>query len=355
MTGNIKQVSIRRLVLPACRALACALPLFMLTALTGQAAAQNLLTNGDFEDLTGWGDVGTTDNPAYWPSTSATRFNPATQVTGSNAIGGSGTSAFMSDIPTNCDMHQAFVETGPQWSFEFDFASMNPGSSSARSLSGALKIGASQIIYRVNGDGDFQVYGKNSGGWQTPSGLAGAVIFDDNVLTTPLVQHVVFSGDFSTSASVDITVTNSDSTVFSATDVQHWGVNAVPVLGDSISDVSFTTGLAAAPFVLDNVVVTVQTHPGDANGDGMVNLADLQILGDNWQATETKWATADFNGDSIVNLADLQIVGDNWGFGVGADLAFDQALNLVGLSIPEPTSLVLLSMAGLGLLRRHRH
>ncbi|MCC6679323.1 MAG: hypothetical protein IT445_00325 [Phycisphaeraceae bacterium] len=90
------------------------------------------------------------------------------------------------------------------------------------------------------------------------------------------------------------------------------------------------------------------THPGDANGDGMVNLADLQILGDNWQSTNATWAEADFTGDGAVNLADLQILGDNWGYGTGADISLDEAFALV--SIPEPAGFSLLLLLSSGLL-----
>ncbi|MCC6682491.1 MAG: PEP-CTERM sorting domain-containing protein [Phycisphaeraceae bacterium] len=92
-------------------------------------------------------------------------------------------------------------------------------------------------------------------------------------------------------------------------------------------------------------------HPGDANGDGLVNLSDLQILGDNWQSTTATWAQADFTDDGIVNLADLQILGDNWGFGTSPDVSFDEAL--AGVVIPEPVSLVLL-LSGAGALALRR-
>ncbi|MCC6681729.1 MAG: DNRLRE domain-containing protein [Phycisphaeraceae bacterium] len=93
-------------------------------------------------------------------------------------------------------------------------------------------------------------------------------------------------------------------------------------------------------------------HAGDANNDGMVNLSDLQILGDNWQAAKVSWANADFTFDGVVNLADLQILGDNWGFGTSADIAFDEALALAGLAIPEPASMSLLALALPLVLRR---
>ncbi|MCC6681864.1 MAG: PEP-CTERM sorting domain-containing protein [Phycisphaeraceae bacterium] len=93
-------------------------------------------------------------------------------------------------------------------------------------------------------------------------------------------------------------------------------------------------------------------HPGDANGDGLVNLSDLQILGDNWQSNTATWAEADFTGDGIVNLADLQILGDNWGFGVGPDTAFDEALAQV--SIPEPATMLMLGVGGLLAIYRRK-
>ncbi|MCC6679662.1 MAG: hypothetical protein IT445_02060 [Phycisphaeraceae bacterium] len=91
-------------------------------------------------------------------------------------------------------------------------------------------------------------------------------------------------------------------------------------------------------------------HAGDANGDGLVNLSDLQILGDNWQSTTATWAQADFTGDGIVNLADLQILGDNWGFGAGPDVSFDEAL--ASIAIPEPVSLALFGLMLPLVLRR---
>ncbi|MCC6680953.1 MAG: PEP-CTERM sorting domain-containing protein [Phycisphaeraceae bacterium] len=98
-------------------------------------------------------------------------------------------------------------------------------------------------------------------------------------------------------------------------------------------------------------------HPGDANGDGLVNLSDLQILGDNWQSTTAAWAQADFTGDGVVNLADLQILGDNWGFGTGPDMSFDEALTQLpgaGVAIPEPAGIALLGcgLVAIGLRRR---
>ncbi len=53
----------------------------------------------------------------------------------------------------------------------------------------------------------------------------------------------------------------------------------------------------------------------DINGDGYVNVGDLQALAAAWGTleTDTAWnASADCNGDGYINVGDLQVVIDNW-------------------------------------------
>ena len=52
--------------------------------------------------------------------------------------------------------------------------------------------------------------------------------------------------------------------------------------------------------------------PGDANLDGTVNGADLNIVLSNYNQTGMNWVTGDFNGDGTVNGADLNIVLSNY-------------------------------------------
>ncbi|MCC6681347.1 MAG: DNRLRE domain-containing protein [Phycisphaeraceae bacterium] len=112
---------------------------------------------------------------------------------------------------------------------------------------------------------------------------------------------------------------------------------------------------SADTYYLPEVVIDWTYHPGDANGDGLVNLADLQILGDNWQSSTAAWAEADFTDDGIVNLADLQIIGDNWDYGAGPDLSFDNALESAGIAVPEPASAtILIAVSWLCPLRRRQ-
>ncbi|MCC6680411.1 MAG: PEP-CTERM sorting domain-containing protein [Phycisphaeraceae bacterium] len=94
--------------------------------------------------------------------------------------------------------------------------------------------------------------------------------------------------------------------------------------------------------------VTLTTAiPGDANLDHTVNLADLQIIGDNWNGTGKSWFTGDLTGDGNVNLADLQILGDHWG--QSGDFA-----ELAAQYIPEPGALVLLLAGTIATLARRR-
>jgi len=53
------------------------------------------------------------------------------------------------------------------------------------------------------------------------------------------------------------------------------------------------------------------TVVGDVNGDGVVNLADYNIVRANWLQSGAG-IPGDINGDGIVNLADFNIVRANW-------------------------------------------
>lgn len=91
---------------------------------------------------------------------------------------------------------------------------------------------------------------------------------------------------------------------------------------------------------------------GDANLDGAVDVADLGIVGANYNMTGATFGNGDFSGDGIVDIVDLGILGANWD---SADTLYDSGYldpGLVAL-VPEPTSLlVLLVTSSLVLLRR---
>jgi hypothetical protein len=61
--------------------------------------------------------------------------------------------------------------------------------------------------------------------------------------------------------------------------------------------------------------LTWQLHvflPGDATGDGAVDVGDLGVLAGNWNGP-ADWSGADFNGDGTVDVGDLGILAGHWG------------------------------------------
>ena len=97
---------------------------------------------------------------------------------------------------------------------------------------------------------------------------------------------------------------------------------------------------------MDNVGFT---YAGDANGDGVVGIADLVALAGNYGADDPNtvgWMQGDFNTDFQVGIADLVALADNYGMKTG---------DLLPVVVPEPATLLLIAGGAVaGLLRRRR-
>jgi hypothetical protein len=98
--------------------------------------------------------------------------------------------------------------------------------------------------------------------------------------------------------------------------------------------------------------LTKTAHTGDANLDGHVDGLDLATIASTFGATGKIWSQADYTGDGKVDGLDLAEIAGAFGFsgtapGGGAG---------VSGAVPEPASIVLLTMAGIGALviRRKR-
>jgi probable HAF family extracellular repeat protein len=78
---------------------------------------------------------------------------------------------------------------------------------------------------------------------------------------------------------------------------------------------------------VDAYLLTLPRLPGDANLDGTVNGADLNIVLSNFDKTGMDWAQGDFLGNGTVNGADLNIVLSNFNQTLGAS---------IGGVVPEP-------------------
>lgn len=75
--------------------------------------------------------------------------------------------------------------------------------------------------------------------------------------------------------------------------------------GHDLSDLDFTINGTPPP----------PSCPGDANGDFIVDAADLSVILGNFGLAATGPATGDLNGDNICNAADLSVLLANFGIG----------------------------------------
>jgi hypothetical protein len=91
-------------------------------------------------------------------------------------------------------------------------------------------------------------------------------------------------------------------------------------------------------------LVTLPVVTGDANLDGVVDVIDLGLLATNYGgSTDIIWNNGDFNADGVVDVIDLGLLATYYGSG-----------SLHGVQTPEPTTLGLLALGALGIIRRRR-
>jgi len=88
--------------------------------------------------------------------------------------------------------------------------------------------------------------------------------------------------------------------------------------------------------------------PGDTDGNDNVDIVDYGNLVGQFGGSPSD-ESADFNGDGRVDLEDFAIQRENFGYGVPAALDAE-----VGSATPEPTTLLLLGLGGLAVLRRRK-
>lgn len=224
------------------------------------ATAQlNLLENGDFEDLTDWGAIGAPveNAPAGWRDGNPNRLNAVGQQSSGNAIGGSGTSAYLQADLGGLGGQKEIVQrldspTGPVYRLEFDFASEDPGGANDRSLSLSTRDGPTNALrttFRINGDGDFQTFTSNA--WQTL--LPGAIVFDADVTVSPLVHRFDFTVD-SNNSYFDLSITDSNGTVHSVSQSTMW--RGAPPIGAGASSIEFNTFNSSGASLIDNLSLT---------------------------------------------------------------------------------------------------
>ncbi len=98
-------------------------------------------------------------------------------------------------------------------------------------------------------------------------------------------------------------------------------------------------------------LLTVTNTPPDINGDGVVDIADLALIGSQWGTAGSAPRSADispiYSGDGIVDIADLALIGAHWD-GVTAA----SSVNGTTASVPAPTAFPVGLVCLAGLLRR---
>ncbi len=169
----------------------------------------------------------------------------------------------------------------------------------------------------------------------------------DDTVVDATVRYVT-TGDFDSDSDVDA----ADIDALFAEDG-----NGVPPTDDKfdlIADGLINADPNTADSDIDQLVkVILGTEYADANLDRKVSLIDLNALGAGF-GNPGGWAQGDFNGDGQVTLADLNVLGRNFGFDNSAPAAPGNPASPSAPVVPEPTSLALLALGGLALVRRRR-
>jgi hypothetical protein len=103
------------------------------------------------------------------------------------------------------------------------------------------------------------------------------------------------------------------------------------------------------PFTADfsNLSVATPSFPGDANGDGVVDILDLNRLLTNFDKTGMTWSQGDFDGNGAVDILDLNKLLTNF------DKTFSAPAPTLH-AVPEPPALALLAIAVFGFLASRR-
>lgn len=240
--------------------------------------------------------------------------------------------------------------------------SLESGGIRIRHFGGNVTWGSGYEFYEANGDGSANL-GKDAGWHHLAVRVnTGAVDFTDVDIFVDAVKLSITAESAPGAKNVILNTVEQDTSGA--------GVPGFPGHGFGIGDTSIVDPFLAAQNGFDGWIdefrifdtaltdqlisdlynlIPIDVLEGDLNGDGFVGLDDLDIILNNWNQTVTVGdpLQGDISGaggtpDGYVGLDDLDVLLNHWNEGTPPPTN----------AIPEPASLMLLSMGALALMRR---
>jgi alpha-tubulin suppressor-like RCC1 family protein len=105
-------------------------------------------------------------------------------------------------------------------------------------------------------------------------------------------------------------------------------------------------------------VMVKYTYYGDADLSGSIDGSDYSRIDNGFLQHLTGWNNGDFNYDGVVNGSDYTLIDNAFntqGAAISSEVATPTAQIAGAAAVPEPASLVLISIGAIGLLGRRRH
>ena len=187
-----------------------------------------------------------------------------------------------------------------------------------------------ELIRDANGLGDFNGDGEIDRNWIDYPANVGNVIIEFDHDYTSAVDAVRFTVDKSGDPAIPIGTVNNrgdarfllvetidamfdaleaynNNGAYNGPYLAQWDFNDDNALKGYSNDVN--AGDSDAKEFIHEIVGTTL---GDADLDGDVDLSDMTVIGSHWQFSSETWNDGDLNGDGIVNVQDLDLWTEYW-------------------------------------------